>query len=149
MKSFLPLFLLVFILFACSKQEDLNVETTQSASDQYPQKWQLISMSGNIANAKPTTGTGMAWQEYYLLNADGSFAKTRVQDGTSTEASGTFSLENINSESYLVFTYKTNSPIIGSCTSDLTEVLAIRSSDSMYSTWLACDGPGLEYKRVK
>ena len=149
MKNFLPLFLLAFTLFACSEKEDLNVETTQSASGQYPQKWQLVSMSGNIANAKPTTGTGMAWQEHYLLNADGSFTKTRVQNGTSTEASGTFSLENNNGESYFVFTYKINSPIIGNCTSDLKEVLAIRSSDSMYSTWLACDGPGLEYKKVK
>jgi hypothetical protein len=149
MKNTLALFLLAFTLFACSKTEDLNVETTQFASDQYPQKWELVSMSGNIANAKLATGTAMAWQEHYLLNADGSFTKTRVQNGKPTEASGTFSLESINGESYLVFTYQTKSPIIGSCSSDLTEVVAIRSSDSMYSTWLACDGPGLEYKRVK
>jgi hypothetical protein len=137
MKNLTLIGLLICTLYACKKD-----------NEQYPQKWQLISMSGQIPNSE-TVGTEMSWQEYYLLKANGTFIKSRKQDGVTTEASGTYSFKTSvsSNEKYLILTYGTFSSIIGSCTSDLTELMLVKSNTDMISSWMACDGPGLEYKR--
>ena len=94
----------------------------------------------------------MAWQEFYLLNSDGTFKKSRDQKGVLTEASGTFSFKTVSDEKYLILTYKTNSPIIESCTSiALTESLWIKNNttNKMIGGSAACDGPDLEYERTE
>lgn len=151
MKNILLLALMACLCFSCSKEADLITEDEKFMLDQYPQKWQLVSMSGNIANVKPLTGTNMPWQEHYLLNADGSFKKHREENGTITEASGTFKLERLGADdrTFLVLAYEAPSPIIGTCSPDLKETLGIRSSEELHNSWSACDGPGLTYKRVK
>jgi hypothetical protein len=94
----------------------------------------------------------MAWQEFYLLNSDGTFIKSRVLNGVTTEASGTFSFKTVSDEKYLTLTYKTSNSIIGSCTpQSLKEELwtKITTTNRMMSAWAACDGPGLEYERTE
>ena len=108
-------------------------------------------MSGQTADSE-RKGTDMAWQEFYLLNSDGTFIKSRVRNSVSTEASGTFSFETVSGEKFLTLTYKTSNSMIGSCTSQsLTESLwtKINNTNKMISRWAECDGPGLEYERVK
>ena len=105
-------------------------------------------MTGQIPNSE-TTGIDMEWQEFYLLNSDRTFIKSRERNGVLTEEPGSFSFEDLSDGKYLVLTYEADNDIIGNCTSDLKEVLMVKSETRMLSTWSACDGPGLEYKRIE
>ncbi|HEX2921635.1 MAG TPA: hypothetical protein VHO50_10770 [Bacteroidales bacterium] len=140
MKKLLLLFFGFWILTSCDKEFYL---------DNFPQKWQLISMYGQIPNST-VSGADMEWQESYLLNSDGTFTKSRTRNGVLTEASGTFLFKDINDEKYLVLYFDNNSSIIGSCTYyNLQESFWVRSEKRMTGTWSNCDGPGLEYTRIK
>jgi hypothetical protein len=141
MKNVIFISLLVCIFLSCTKDDEFDFE-------KYPQKWQLIKMTGQIPNSE-TTGADMEWQEFYLLNSDRTFIKSRERNGVLTEEPGTFSFEDLSDGKYLVLTYEADNDIIGNCTSDLKEVLMVKSETRMLSTWSACDGPGLEYKRIE
>jgi hypothetical protein len=141
MKNLLLLPLLLASLVAC-QQEAL------APAAAYPQTWQLVRMTGQIPNSA-TTGAAMAWQETYVLQADGTFSKTREQDQQRAEARGTFAVQQLADAPYLVLTYAAPSPLIGSCTAELQEVLALRGEETLLSTWQACDGPGLVYAKRK
>lgn len=151
MKNIILIALMTCLLFSCSKKEEIVIETQEFSLDQYPQKWQLVSMQGNIANMPPATGTDMTWQEYYLLHADGTFTKHRQQNGQSTAVSGTFSFEKFDSDplNYLVLTYEAKSALVGTCSAEPKENMVLVSSESMHNSWMICDGPTLLYKRVK
>ena len=126
------------LLFSCSK-EDQKVVTAD-----YPQKWQLVKMTGAMINSE-TTGKDMDWQEYYLLNSDGTFLKSHERNGQLKQGSGTY----MRGEKYISLTYTQGVELIASCTSAQNlEQLCIVSSTKMVGTWNACDGPGLEYQLV-
>ncbi len=133
--------LIIFNIVSCSK--DYNF-----ASDQYPQKWQLIEMSGSIANVPPTGGSDMAWQEYYLLKSDSTFMKVRETDNVVKEEAGTFTFINLSDGKYLELIYTSDNDLIGNCTSEPKELLKLNSENKLIGTWWACDGPGLVYERV-
>ena len=139
MKKLLLLLVGVWILSSCTREFDL---------DKFPQKWQLTSMFGQTPNST-TSGSDMEWQESYLLNSDGTFTKSRIRNGVLTEASGTFVFKDLTDGKYLELSYESNSDIIGSCTSGQKETLWVRSEIKMSGTWSYCDGPGLEYERIK
>jgi hypothetical protein len=48
----------------------------ESPFKDYKGKWILTQMTGMTANSQ-TTGSDMEWQEFYLLNANGTFKKSR------------------------------------------------------------------------
>ncbi len=139
MKNLSFIFLIIVLLGSCKKEFD---------NDQYPQKWKLVKMSGQLSNAN-TSGNDMAWQEFYLLNSNGTFTKSRERDGQQTEASGNFKIKDLSDGKYLVLNYNSISSLIGSCTSNYSETLWVRSENKMTGTWSYCDGPGLEYDRIK
>ncbi|WP_242922010.1 hypothetical protein [Pontibacter liquoris] len=140
MKQLLLGALLLCILFSCKKEDGFDFA-------QYPQKWQLVKMAGQIPNSE-TTGANMAWQEFYLLRADGTFKKSRERNGQVTEASGTYTIVTLADSKYLKLTYESDNSLIGSCTQEPTEELAFRPDNKLISSWQACDGPGLEYSRI-
>ena len=142
MKKLIPVFVMVTVLLSCSKNDNFDIE-------KYPQKWQLIKMSSGMVPNSETSGENMEWQEYYLLNSDGTFTKHREWDGSQTEASGTFSFTEGTDGKYLKLFYNEESTLIGNCSGDNTESLWLRSERKLTGTWLACDGPGLEYERVE
>ena len=94
------------------------------------------------------TGDDMAWQEFYILNADNTFVKSRTRDGQTKEEGGTYSFTTYGDEEYIELLYKMDNDLIGSCTAEPKELLIIKSTSEVYSTWNACDGPGLTYRRV-
>ncbi|MEJ8801592.1 hypothetical protein [Pontibacter sp. H249] len=150
MKNLLLALALLCVLTSCSKDDTPDAMTTEFAAGEYPQKWQLVKMTGNIANAPALTGAAMPWQEFYVFNSNSSFTKTRERNGVTTAASGTFKIENLTTEKLLTLTYSSTNDIIGSCTSaEATETLGFMSDGTLHNTWNACDGPGLAYKRVK
>jgi len=132
---FIPLF--IFTLISCSKDED------------FPQKWQLVKIFGGQIGYYEHTGTDMAWQEYYLLNSNGTFIKHRERSGKTTEASGTFTFRNKSDGKYFYLTYNSGGQIIGSCYSNNIEILFLKSGSNLFNTWSDCDGPGLEYSRIE
>ncbi|MFS4467556.1 hypothetical protein [Maribacter sp. 2210JD10-5] len=117
-------------------------------SSNYPQKWMLVKMTGQMADSE-ITGENMAWQEYYLLESSGKFVKYRNQNGKKSKGMGTYKIVEENDGNYLELVYNTHNPIIGSCSIDQKEVLWFQEENKLLGTWQACDGPGLEYKRVK
>jgi hypothetical protein len=140
-----PLHALLFVacLSSCSKEDQ---KTTQ-ASDQ--QRWQLVKMTGSMIHSE-TTGKDMSWQEYYLLNSDGTFLKSREQNGQVKEATGTYTYTTLNEEKYIQLTYKSGADLIASCMGvKQQEQLYIVFTDKIVGTWSWCDGPGLEYQLVK
>jgi hypothetical protein len=135
-------FLLLFVLgVACIDEVD-HVE------DQFPQQWQLVRMTGQSGHTN-RTGAYLDWKEFYLLNPDGSFLKSRLDDGVKTSATGTFSIEETEDETALILMYDAPSEIIGNCDDSMSERLLILGESVMIGTWSACDGPGLEYFRAK
>jgi hypothetical protein len=149
MKNLFFLFIISGILFSCSKETDPEGVIAKFNSEKFPQKWQLVSMQGNVANIQPVTGSKMSWQEFYLFNADSTLSKTRERDGVSKTITGKFSFKEIGKEQYLELTYQTDSDLIGNCYSTPTEELFLKSDTQLASTWQACDGPGLIYNRIE
>jgi hypothetical protein len=139
MKNSVLIALLIFTLISCTKNKD----------EDFPQKWQLIKMFGGQIGYYENTGTDMAWQEYYLLNSNGTFIKHRERSGKVIEASGTFTFKNKSDSKYFYLTYNSGAQFIGSCYSNNLEMLFLGSGNNLFNTWSDCDGPGLEYARIE
>jgi hypothetical protein len=136
------LFGLLIVCISCSQIDHI-------ASEQYPQKWKLTEMSGSVANIPPSTGSDMEWQEYYLLNADGTFIKHRERDYEVKVESGIYNFINLSDGKYLELVYPSDNELVGNCTQEPIEILKLNSVNKLIGTWWACDGPGLKYERVE
>jgi hypothetical protein len=140
----LAISLLLFIgcLLSCTKEE------VKKEPNGYPQKWELVKMTGSMINIE-TTGAEMSWQEFYVFHEDGTFIKSREQEGNVLEASGTYSYSNKPDEQFILITYQTGLNLKASCLADPSqERLNIISPEKLVGTWNICDGPILEYKLV-
>ena len=143
MKKLIFLTLFSCIFFSCKKE--INHDTIFD-QNKYPQKWKLIEMA-EIFQTKVTTGANMPWQESYVLDTNGTFTKTRLQDGLTSRGTGSFTiLEDANGK-YMQLKYDTLNNIIGSCYSQEEYLRFV--ADKLFSTWSACDGPGLCYERIE
>ena len=143
-----PYLLLVMILLftSCSKDEQA-IDTQDFSLKEFPQKWKLVKMTGNFQGSE-TTGQNMSWQENYIFNADGSFLKTRNENGESTSAGGYYSFHE--QEQAFILNYNKSNPLIGNCTSESKEYLYFDENKAyLLSNWWACDGPGLFYERIE
>ncbi|TRX56118.1 hypothetical protein FNH22_17215 [Fulvivirga sp. M361] len=149
-KSTLYFLIVVINLFSCIKEQTLKNENTptERTAPSKVEKWQLITMTGSMANSE-RTGDDMAWQEYYLLHPDNTFIKSREESGNESQAGGTYQFVTLSGDRYLELNYKTDHRLIGNCTGEAKEYLMIQSENKMSGTWNICDGPGLEYKKVK
>tara|TARA_Y100000815_G_scaffold182812_1_gene166625 strand:- start:84 stop:524 length:441 start_codon:yes stop_codon:yes gene_type:complete len=146
MKQLFVIILTILSLNSCSVKDDTDADFRAGTT----QKWELISMSGSVANVPPATGDDMFWQEYYLFYTNGTFLKSREQNGSIKEATGTYKTQTLSDGDYLVLTYDSESELRGDCSSqELKEFLSIISATKMSNTWNACDGPGLTYERVE
>lgn len=140
MKIITLVFGLLCILSSCNKDSE------KSIYQEYQGQWVLVKMSGNTPNSE-TIDQEMAWQESYTFNSNGTFSKSRDQNGTIRESSGSFSVVTSEERIRLELTHASKTDIIGSCLGDQKEILMLESSSVMTSTWNQCDGPGLEYKK--
>lgn len=137
--------LCLYLLMACNSKEEVDENLAFDIS--INQQWKLTKMTGGLSGTE-AVGDEMEWQETYFFNTDLSFSKTRVSDGTSIRATGTFEIEEKGNELLLQLRYPEESTIAGSCFGQEIEVLVVRNQQkSLESTWLACDGPGLFYER--
>lgn len=143
MKSLAIIVVFLTIFSSCTKDTEENTTTAD-----YHGKWTLVKMSGSMINSE-TTGTAMEWQEYYLFNNDGTFTKSRTRNTIKTTVSGTYITQNNSDVMYLELTYPQDSDIIGSCYGNLKEELYFKTNNTLSSGWSACDGPGLDYQKVK
>lgn len=135
------IFVVFLIVFnSCSK------ETVTIDNSGYFGKWNLVSMSGSLHNSE-VTGTAMAWQEFYLFNANGTFTKTRESKSVITTLSGTYTTTSQEDGTSFELTYPNDSEIIGSCFGNKKEILLLTANNSLSSTWNFCDGPGLKYRK--
>ncbi|MGO4821630.1 MULTISPECIES: hypothetical protein [unclassified Flavobacterium] len=142
MKKVIIFCTLLFTLGSCSN-DNIKVVATE-----YQGQWNLYQMSGSMMNSE-TTGAAMEWQENYIFNKDGSFKKSRTNNGVKKEITGSFIVKKIQQETYLELSYKTDSELIGSCYGNNKEELFVLPNSVLSSTWKNCDGPGLEYKKVQ
>ncbi|MEP6262525.1 MAG: hypothetical protein ABJ092_13170 [Gillisia sp.] len=148
MKNLLLFLAVVLSLSSCSSNDDNELGETSVTGE-----WKLIRITGNNME---WTGEDMDWQETYLIRADGTFKKTRIQDKESVTAEGTYTImeEAVTADSniklHLTMLFDTQSPIIASCYSASLkkEYLFITLNGLLKSTYNQCDGPGLEYRRT-
>ena len=92
----------------------------------------------------------MFWHEYYLFYSNGTFLKSREQNSSVKEATGTYEIQTLSDGDYFILSFKTGYDLIGSCSSqENKEYLHFISATKMSNTWNACDGPGLTYERVE
>lgn len=145
MKTTILVCTILLATLSCSKKAEAT-DPINLVTGNFPQKWVLVKMTGNMANSE-TTGQDMEWQENYLLRADGSFTKTRITSDETITAIGTYEQKTLSGEELLVFSFNEDSPIIGSCTGDNKETLSLNSEGLLQSSWFACDGPGLYYEK--
>ena len=144
MKKLIFLTLFSCIFFSCKKDTCNDMVFDQN---KYPQKWKLIEMAENF-QTKVTTGANMPWQESYVLDVNGTFIKTRLQDGQTSEGTGSYTIHvDYANAKYIQLKYDTLNNIIGSCYSQ-EEYLRFEA-DKLISSWAACDGPGLTYQRTE
>jgi hypothetical protein len=139
MKKVLFIFVIVLISISCSKEFDL---------DQFPQEWKLISMSADQISPTTITGSEMEWQETYAFNSDGTFTKSRIRDGISSTATGTFEFKDTSDKKYFELTFVNGISLVTSC-SPGKEVLWVLSETELLLDWAPCDGMGLKYERIK
>jgi hypothetical protein len=151
MQNFVWAIAMIFLLSSCSEDEPTLTSCTEKvdiASLQFPQTWKLVKMTGSMINTE-TTGANMDWQETILLNADGTFTKTRDRNNETVEASGTYSfaLTADLKIAELTLTYPSENNLIGSCYGLLIEKYLLFTQCKLTGTWSHCDGPGLEYEK--
>ncbi|CDF79335.1 conserved hypothetical protein containing lipoca lin-like domain [Formosa agariphila KMM 3901] len=139
MKQYILLLMFMGLLCSCNQNDDATQSETKLIGN-----WNLIQMTGSIPDSE-TTGAEMDWQEIYQLRADGTFLKSRDRAGVIIEITGTY---NLIDNSILEFTFDGASELIGSCTSHTKETMTLQSDTIFLSTWSACDGPGLTYKKL-
>ena len=142
MKRLTLIFIFLTVFSSCTKDPE-EAKTTPD----YLGKWTLIKMSGSMINSV-TTGASMEWQEAYLFKYDGTFEKSRIRGTVETKAVGTYTVIQYPDGKYLELIYVKDSEIIGNCYGNLKEELYFATNTTLSSTWEACDGPGLEYKKV-
>src|SRR3954463_15780903 len=97
MKNLSLMLLIAGIIFSCSSNEPSNNVVSF-------RKLQLIETSGEFPSST-TTGLNMPWQEFYLLNADSTFTKTRTRNGDVQSPDGKYHYQNIDGAKYLKFVY--------------------------------------------
>lgn len=141
MKSLVQYLFIILLFSSC-------VDDVENVEEQFPQQWNLVRMTGSDGLGYKT-GPHLEWREFYLLKADGTFLKSRLEDGIKTSATGTFTILESEEETTLVLTYEEPSDIIGSCSPELQETLLFLSNSILIGTWPACDGPALEYFRIQ
>lgn len=141
------LFLVLFLIQnSCSKNEEL-IETQDFAVNEFPQKWKLMKMTGNFQDSEKT-GEDMLYQENYFFKSDGTFVKTRIEDGKETSAEGQYIFQK--EELSFLLTHNSSNQLIGNCSNKNIENLYFdNNGDYLLSNWWACDGPGLYYKRIE
>lgn len=151
MKNLIFVTVLIGSFISCSLNKGIEPENLEENIDieKYSHKWELIEMSGNIANMPTATGSAMEWQEYYILNLDSTFTKSRKRDNIVKEESGTYVFLTLSDGKYLELSYNSDNDLIGNCTSESKELLKLNSDNTMIGTWWACDGPGLIYKKIE
>ncbi|WP_051554651.1 hypothetical protein [Maribacter antarcticus] len=148
MKKVYFLFISVLLLFSCSQPD---ISQADDAEVKFAdQKWELVRMSGKRVNSTKI-GSDMEWQEHYLFSLDGTFQKTRSNGDIISKATGIFEVvEYDNDEAdYLELTYQEGFGLIGNCSGDQTEILIYQSNTEIANTWMACNGPGLDYILVQ
>ncbi|MBK5192247.1 MAG: hypothetical protein JJE07_03390 [Flavobacteriaceae bacterium] len=151
MKKALLLLALLATIYSCTKETDDMVTKLE-----YTGKWELVKMTGSFIGSE-TTGSDMEWQETYIINEDETFVKTRVRGDSTTFASGTYELKDVEESGNMgpaikdiELFYDIENNIIGNCYSNKTiEYLFFSSDHRLINTWNACDGPGLEYVKSK
>lgn len=143
------LILLIIFLAACSADGNDSDDLIDLRAEGFPQRWELIAMSGMVANIPPSTGADMEWQEHYILFVDNTFVKLRVINNRSIEDNGTFSIVELSDGKYIEFTYKEKSELVGNCSNQAKEFLRFESETELVGTWWACDGPGMFYVRTE
>ncbi len=141
MKNFLKIIgVLSFLFLVSCSTKSTNEKELES------EKWELVEMSGQMANST-RTGAEMSWQEYYLLNSDSTFSKFRKQNGEALQAEGTYSYLDLADGKYLELTYPSKNVLIGNCVEEHIETLRVEGNKLM-GTWQMCDGPGLIYEKI-
>ncbi len=115
----------------------------------FPQEWKLVKTSTMMVNSE-TTGDGMLYQEGYKFEFGNTFTKTRKQENTSLEASGSFyKIKNENGEEFFKLTYINDNDLIENCSGNKEEYLIIESEKTIRGTASACDHPSKVYEKQK
>ena len=133
--------IVILIIFMASCSNGSNENNLKNGN----QSWKLVKMTGSFMNSE-TTGSDMPWQETISLKGNNLFEKTRVRNSETITVNGSYSYSELEDGTYLILDYGKENELIGNCTSDFKETYWIISENKLQGTWLACDGPGLEYQ---
>lgn len=143
-------FILVSFLFlytACNKENNDTSEANLLIND-YPQTWVLFKMTGSFEGSE-YKGDAMEWQENYVFYSNLTFKKTRIKEGKTIVASGTYIMKQDQEEQAILLTYNQSNEIIGSCLPNKESLYYDANQGVLLSNWWACDGPGLFYKKAE
>lgn len=133
------------VLAGCTNDNLENVFDVNS----YPQTWQLKSMSLGLSG-ETIKDDDLPYQQTLVLKPNGDFEKTRIVSDSISKGSGSFLFNESETSTLLVLNYYTETYLIESCSRDKTiETLFLASSYTIFDGSSPCDGPSLDYIRIK
>ncbi|TRO67038.1 hypothetical protein [Christiangramia sabulilitoris] len=143
---------LILILFSLSilscTENTAQIDSQDLSIINFPQKWTLYKMTGRFIGSE-ITGSDMAYQEYYIFNANNTFSKIRISEDREIMAEGSYRIDYSNEGIAYLLNYSIKSDIIENCSGDNEEFLYLDpSKTTLLSSWWSCDGPGLFYQQV-
>ncbi len=118
------------------------------SKEEFPQEWQLVTMSGMLANSE-TSGEDMMYQETYRFSPDNTFTKIRQNNDEEVEASGTF--EHVSTgtgEEYYKLSYTEENELIENCDGGKGEWLLLDQEKTLRGTANACDHMTKAYEKI-
>lgn len=148
MRSLLFFTLVILSLSSCRSDKEPETDSeVPFTADVYPQRWEMVEMTGMMPNSR-TTGEDMEYEESYFFKRDNTFVKTRKESGVTTEATGTFQrIVGDDGKEYYQLDYDADSDLIESCIGPRQENLAVDTGRTLRGTAQACDYPGKTYER--
>ncbi|MDR5589745.1 hypothetical protein [Christiangramia sp. SM2212] len=139
-------FIIGALLLSCSNNEKDEVSKDLIYAD-LPQKWSLYKITGALAGSE-ITGDDLDYQQFYEFNEDYTFVKTKIQNGQTITATGTFEIVESGNKAY-VLKFNEDSSLIENCSNEEEEYLYMALDEiTLLSSWWNCDGPGLFYEQV-
>ncbi|HET7360353.1 MAG TPA: hypothetical protein VFI78_00300 [Salinimicrobium sp.] len=151
MRNSTIIFVLIALIYSCTTDP---IESTEKdlTGISVTGKWKVIKATHSMScEEKPDTI--LPFQESYLLNGDGTFVKTRIENEDTLTVSGTYAFVEgtqayKSADYYIKLKHPSESTIIVNCENSLNEYLFFTEDQNLKNNANACDRMYLEYQKA-
>jgi len=120
-----------------------NKNTTSNVEGE---TWQLIEITAGMVSPSDQEAE-LSMRQTYVFTPEMTFTKQQSKDGSTIEASGTYTTKETSEGIFYTLKYTEGLQIVGSCTGNDSEELLVRKDGKLQNSWMMCDGPSLVYEK--